>query len=295
MIFIQSKVTLTFTLCPSHPSPQNNHSPHSSQKYSHTGKQIILSRNPSTHVQRTIHTDSMMVLHSSQELHIMDHSSHQSWRTSSDDTGLCAGSVSTVSGDGTVMDSRSRKKSRKNSDSSRIVRSKNVEWRNSSTDVMNIHSRPLLSGTGISIRSDAGSIWIERIARWIRSTWNPSCGYSLSSGTSDSSTKGSEYHSTHGSSRLRFRTSKSRWMIHIRRWMILLLRWSSDQNLHMAHSLLWRILNENSFSENIKNLEHGKYHEENLKNEKQKNNVSKEKSSKRQDWKYQITLLSIQV
>jgi len=45
----------------------------------------------------------------------------------------------------------------------------------------------------------------------------------------------------------------------------------------MVLLLLLQIQKENSSSENIKNPEHGKYLEGNLNNEKQKNNVSKEK------------------
>ena len=137
----------------------------------------------------------------------------------------CLENASSVSGDGIVMDSQLSKKYRKKCDSSQTKKSKNhrAEYRGLSMSVIIIHVTLLLSGDGISIISVVGSIWIMRTARWIRTIWSQSCGFSNKSGRNDISTKGSVFHGILGNSQRRFQTLKSRWMIVIRMYRIQLL------------------------------------------------------------------------
>ena len=130
----------------------------------------------------------------------------------------CSENALSESGDGIVTGFQSSKKYRKNCDSNQTKKSRNQQGgsRDLSMNVMPTRETLLRSGAGISIISDDGSIWTARTARWIRTIWNPSCGFSHRSGRNDTSTKGSASHGIHGNSRLRFPILKSRWMIAIR-------------------------------------------------------------------------------
>lgn len=139
---------------------------------------------------------------------------------------LCLENASSVSGDGIVMDFQLNKKYRKNSVSNQIKKSRNqrAEFRDLSMNVMRIHVILQQNGAGISIISVDGSIWTMLTARWIRTIWNLSCGFSSKSGRNDISTKGSVFHGILGNSRRRFQTLKSRWMIAIKTSRIQRLR-----------------------------------------------------------------------
>lgn len=134
----------------------------------------------------------------------------------------CSVRGSSESGDGIVTDFQSNKKFRKSCDSNQTKKSRNqqVESRDLSMNVTSIQLRLLLNGIGMLTTSDDGSIWTARTARWIRTIWNPSCGFSHRSGRNDTSTKGSAYRGTLGNFRLRFPILKSRWMTAIRMFRI---------------------------------------------------------------------------
>ncbi len=138
----------------------------------------------------------------------------------------CSENAWSVSGDGIVTDFLLSKKCRRKCDSNQIKKSKNqrAESRSLLMNVIIIHVTLHLSGDGISIISVDGSIWTMRIARWIKITWNQSCGSSNKSGRRDISMKESVSHGILGNSRHRFQTLKSRWMIVIRMSRIQRLR-----------------------------------------------------------------------
>ena len=138
----------------------------------------------------------------------------------------CSGSASNVSGDGIVMGFQLNKKYRKNSVSNPTKKSRSQQevFNDLLMNVMPTLAILQQSGAGISIISVDGWIWRVRTARWIRTIWSQSCGYSNKSGRNDISTKGSVSHGIPGSSRPRFQTLKSRWTIAIRTSRIQRLR-----------------------------------------------------------------------
>ncbi len=148
----------------------------------------------------------------------MDHFSRLSSRMSYLAIRPCSGNASSESGDGIVTGFQSNKKYRKNSDSNQTKKSRNQRGVFSILlmSVTNIQQRLLLNGIGMLTTSDDGSIWTAHTARWTRTIWNPSCGFSVRSGRRDTSTKGSASHGIHGNSRLRFPILKSRWTTAIR-------------------------------------------------------------------------------
>lgn len=138
----------------------------------------------------------------------------------------CLENGSSVSGDGIVMGSQSNKKYRRKCDSNQTKKSRNqqAEYRDLLMNVITTHVILHPSGDGISIISVDGSIWMVRTARWIKITWNQSCGFLNKSGRRAISTKGSVSRGILGNSRHRFQTLKSRWMIAIKTSRILQLR-----------------------------------------------------------------------
>lgn len=160
-------------LC-SHSQNENLSSPNSKKLFSKNGRlkkrlnsQLILD-------QQIILIGFMMVLRLSRVLRTTGHCFHQSSKMSCLAIRPCSENVWSVSGGGIVMVCRLSKKSRKNSDSNPIKKSKNQ------SEVFSILSTnatitpdPLQQiGTGISIILVDGSIWNTRIARWIRIIWN---------------------------------------------------------------------------------------------------------------------------
>gem|GEM_PF-2776442 len=131
----------------------------------------------------------------------------------------CSESVLRESGDGIVMDCRLSKKYRKNLAWNQTKKSRN-QSEESKTSLMSViitHGILLQSGGGTLTIFEGGSIWTMPTGRWIRIIWSRSCGSSLKSGRSDTSTKGSVFHGIAGSSEHQFQTLKSRWMIAM--WM----------------------------------------------------------------------------
>jgi hypothetical protein len=127
----------------------------------------------------------------------------------------CLENVWSVSGDGIVMGFQSSKKYKRSCDLNQTKKSRNqqAESRDLSMNVITIPEILQPSGAGISIISVDGSIWRARTARWIKTIWSQSCGFSSKSGRNDTSTKGSVSHGIPGNFQLRFQTLKSRWMI----------------------------------------------------------------------------------